>query len=49
MEASVAPGSTTLRATGDHEVMALGLRLRLDPNDEVVLSQLDAPDEPQPE
>lgn len=49
VEASVTPGSTTLRATGDHEVMALGLRLRLDPNDEVVLSQLDAPDEPQPE
>jgi len=48
VDASVEPGATRLRATGDHEVLALGLRLRLDPGDEVVLSSLDGPKDPQP-
>ena len=49
VEASVEPGATRLRASGEHEVLALGLRLRLDPGDEVVLSTLDAPEDSQPE
>jgi hypothetical protein len=36
------PRGTRLKATGEHEVLALGLRLRLDPGDEVLLSDLSA-------
>jgi hypothetical protein len=46
------PGATVLRATGPHEVLGLGLRLRLDPGDEVRLSGLEEPmtaQEPNPE
>lgn len=41
VEAAVEAGSTLLRATGNHEVLGLGLRLRLDPGDEARLIELD--------
>lgn len=44
------PDGVRLRATGEHEVRGYGLRVRLDPGDEVIFGGLEAPEEPaQPE
>lgn len=43
VEAAAESGATRLRATGTHEVMGLGLRLRLDPGNEARLIELDEP------
>lgn len=42
VEVFEAEGGTRLRATGEHEILALGLRLRLNPGDEVLLRDLSA-------